>query len=87
MKPKKDYEKMRKIVEKKGYCTWCYSKDHKRDSCPKRKNYLETKKRKTLESGKVWLNGDGTVTNPDGSVVPEKKRKLMVTTLVLLNLP
>ena len=28
-----------------------------------------------MDSGKVWFNGDGTVTNPDGSVVPEKKRK------------
>ena len=29
-----------------------------------------------MERGKVWFNGDGTVTNPDGSVVPDKKRKL-----------
>ena len=49
--------------------------DHKRESCLKRKKDLEINKRKALDNGKVWFNGDGTVTNPDGSIVPEKKEE------------
>ena len=76
-KTKKDHEKLRKVAEKKGFCSWCYGKDHKREACSKRKKDLESKKRKVLESGKVWFNGDGTVTNPDGSVsaAPDKKQR------------
>ena len=75
-KSKKEHDKLKKIAERKGYCTWCYGTDHKRETCPKRKKDLENKKRKALESGKVWFNGDGTVTNTDGYVVPEIKRKV-----------
>ena len=74
-KTKKEHDRLKKIAEKKGLCTWCYGKDHKRETCPKRKKDLEMKKRKVLESGRVWYNGDGTVTNPDGSIAPDKKLK------------
>ena len=74
-KSRKDFDRLRQIAERKGYCSWCYDKNHKKDACPKRKKDLENKKRKILESGKVWYNGDGTVTNPDGTIVPEKKAK------------
>ena len=42
-KTKKDHEKLKKITEQKGFCTWCYAKDHKKDGCPKQKKDLESK--------------------------------------------
>ena len=39
------------------------------------KKDLKNKKRKVLENGKVWYNGDGSITNSDGSISLEKKAK------------
>ena len=67
-KSKKEHDKLKKIAEKKGFCNWCYGKDHKRENCTNCKKDLETKKKRVLESGRVWYNNDGTITNPDATV-------------------
>ena len=69
------YQQNQSENDKRKFCSWCKIKGHARDSCIKRKKDLEKKKKKVLESGRIWYNGDGTITNPDGTVVAEKKKE------------